>query len=241
MHTSNTNNNLDAHNPLIKALSNSNLNDFDPKYAKNDHIITRQHSKQMHSETNLLDISNEEISIMPNVPPKRPPPPIPPNPFQQQNEPKLIDISSNGFDDDFSKVTFTTTTKSEIASNRPPPLPPFPSKQQETYKTPFFTLSSQDSYSSNDPFSSITSQQQSIIPPPLPPMPPNLQSSIRSSVPPPLPPLPAMTKSFSKPLEPQRPAPPQRPTSLVNPQLDPFGNSVFNPPAQSPQNSSPWG
>ncbi len=242
------------HNPLFKALSNSNLNDFDPEIEKSASII-KPPVKHIHSATNLLDMSNDEIPGFDVLitaqssaqPPKRPPPPVPvANPFQQQLKlesdtaitPKLVDFDepSTGFDDDFSKLSFAATEKADIIPSRPPPLPPLP--PASTAK-PFFTLSSQNSLDNddNDPFAA---KSVMALPPPLPPMPVHLKSSSNSSfksspaLPPPLPPLPAKVNSqspFDNPVKAasQPPPLPKRPSDLGNQKLDLFGNPVFNP------------
>lgn len=105
-------------NPLIKALSNSNLTSmFD---APSNNIIQQNH-KFVHSEIDLLGIGINETLTMHNnqlhtknlnpVPPRRPPPPtaMP----QISKEDQLIEIESEesnnnesnfGFDDDFGKM-----------------------------------------------------------------------------------------------------------------------------------------
>jgi hypothetical protein len=119
------------HNPLIKALSNSDLFDNslnEPPTAE----IVNLHSHQQaantrhmqHSAVNLLDLSNDELSfgdsfattmhtnkhaMSQTMPPRRPPPPLPsqankPDPFKVNEPTPLITIdsaSSLGFDDDF--------------------------------------------------------------------------------------------------------------------------------------------
>jgi len=259
MNKGKTNDTLCApHNPLFKALSNSNLNDYDPEIEKNTNII-KPAVKQIHSATNILDLSNDEIpgfdvltTGLTNVqPPKRPPPPIPANfPFQQQqlkietdtiNTPKLVDFDettdlSMGFDDDFSKLSIVSTKNADIVPTRPPPLPPMP--KTSTTK-PFFTLSSQNSLDNDDnnPFDVITA---TTLPPPLPPMPVHLISSANASsksslvLPPPLPPMPVKTINldpFENPIKAasQPPPLPKRPSDLLNKKLDLFGNPVFNP------------
>jgi hypothetical protein len=152
------------HNPLIKALSNSNLfdNSFnEPPTAEivnlNSHHQPAKHVQ--HSAVNLLDLSSDELSFdnsfapsthtnkqatNQTLPPRRPPPPLPPqtavklDPFKASEPTPLITIdsaSSLGFDDDFGSfgnlqnkqsTTTTTTTSAPQAATRPPPLPPLP-------------------------------------------------------------------------------------------------------------------
>lgn len=261
MSTGKSHHSLSAHNPLIKALSNSNLNDFDPGHEKSEQIIKPPLPKHIQSATDLLDMANDEIPGFRNVlttqasfPPKRPPPPVPANPFQQQFKTSfdspLVDLGPSntefGFDDDFSKLSFSASKPIEIAPSRPPPLPPMPDKKPSTpSETPFFTLGSIDSSESStpmptDPFMSTDPIQPiKSVPPSLPPIPPrakiyNAQPDL-SAIPPPLPPPPIMSRVPSMPPgtfnnQTVKPPPlPRRPSDLTPQQLDLFGNPVFNP------------
>jgi hypothetical protein len=240
-----------------KALSNSNLNDFDAKYDKNAELIKTRTT--VHSATNLLDISNEELpdhghilaipgSTAQMAPPRRPPPPVPAFPStlpkKTSNEDlvlPLVDISpivdlrsepenQIGFEDDFSRVSFSLG--SSTSNQAPPPLPPLPSNIVKS-KPPLFTLDSTESdspfpESDEDPFLALASasankpisanpinnSKPQLLPPlpPLPPMPPKIQN--QSSIPA------STNSSFKSYIQPQQssvppPLPPPPSASLV--------------------------
>ena len=210
------------HNPLVKALSNSNLNMFETQSS---------HPKYIHSAVNLLDVANEElITTVPTlVPPKRPPPPssMPKlvDPFEMSHfdeQVPTIQVTKDsaaslafGFDDDFSKFTPSSGSNennhesliapqiSTIIPTRAPPLPPLPSKPEQAAKVttpqssnPVFTLF-------DDAFEAFTGP----IPPPLPPNPVIAKpAQTVPARPPPLPPMPV-----AQPKIPQRPTPPPVP------------------------------
>ena len=246
MNKSNSNEStLNEHNPLIKALSNSNLDIYDQRFKNNDTIrnVRTMHSK-MHSAANLLDVSNDEnthfdlLSLSNGMPPKRPPPPIPPNPiqYQPQKVESLIDIETpctHGFDDDFSAFTTNKNDFNQpqlVNVNRPPPLPPLPSSLLNNSvvknETPFFTLNSSESEPttpSQTPSVSVLSQQ----PPPLPPMPIKSQTLNANSacLPPPLPPMPSVPPRF---VDPALQKNIQRPQTLPTQQFDLLGNPITN-------------
>lgn len=206
----------------------------------------------MQSATNLLDISNEElpefgqILSIPNAasqaPPRRPPPPVPafpsalPKGASNQDFAQLVDISQEperssqlGFEDDFSRVSFTAST----STSAPPPLPPLPSNlvnKSNTAQPPLFTLGSSEPdsnsepntpfpASNDDPFlalasASVSKQMSSMttttskpqLPPPLPPMPARIQQQQSSA--------PKSGGSFKSYIQPQQ-------TSGVPPPLPP--------------------
>jgi hypothetical protein len=206
------------HNPLVKALSNSNLNMFDSQISQNNH------PKYIHSAVNLLDVANEELIVTTApmlVPPKRPPPPssfpkMSSDPFETSpfDDPvPTIQITKDsaaslafGFDDDFGKFSLNDKNNNSeslpppqnntVIPTRAPPLPPLPNKPEQAKVTtppshPVFTLFD-DSF---DP-----------IPPPLPPKPATVPAR-----PPPLPPMPTtqpLVPTSAQPKIPQRPTPP---------------------------------
>lgn len=125
------------HNPIIKALSNSNLSSLN-----HPHTNTRI----AHSDANLLDLSlDEPISL--SVPPIRPPPPPPSvtnKQQQQQQEQPLIEIESQnkfGFDDDFNSLFINDTVQTQqVPQPRPPPLPPYPNRNPSGIKNQTYSL-----------------------------------------------------------------------------------------------------
>ena len=138
------------HNPLIKALSNSNLAIYDTQLNGNLISISNPFQnntpKVAHSAANLLDTTNDEMLNHASLiaPPRRPPPPAAnstgastQNFFLDSFEPAkpmletMTKSNSFGFEDDFSSysaVKLTTNNNQTTAPTRlPPPLPPFPS------------------------------------------------------------------------------------------------------------------
>jgi hypothetical protein len=63
------------HNPLVKALSNSNLNMFNSMTNSNQLQLSKQNTN-VHSVVDLLGLSNDEESQQHSAP-RRPPPPVP--------------------------------------------------------------------------------------------------------------------------------------------------------------------
>ena len=126
------------HNPMIKALSNSNLTMFDST-ANADLLNMNQpfeHTpKYTHSAVNLLDSLNEEVTVHASLiaPPRRPPPPQTNN-FQTNfasntstTHETIRKSNSFGFEDDFSSIPVNklATASTNNGNGRPPPLPPF--------------------------------------------------------------------------------------------------------------------
>lgn len=135
------------HNPLIKALSNSNLTIYDTPVNANQTSITHPFQnnapKVAHSAANLLDSINDEVLSHASLiaPPRRPPPPASMNStgtfaqnfYDDSFEPKktetIVKSSSFGFEDDFSSFPATKLTANSnptTTARMPPPLPPLP-------------------------------------------------------------------------------------------------------------------
>ena len=200
------------HNPMIKALSNSNLTMFDQPInfdlTSITHPFQNHQPKVTHSAANLLDSLNDEVLAHASLiapPPRRPPPPQI-KLFQQLSNSSDTMPKSNsfGFEDDFSSFPVNKLANSNnTVPARPPPLPPMsafsnPPDQQQTPENgakPSFNLFD-DSFDSN-PFSSPIVPSR---PPPLPPMQNQLSSSnTKTSVlPPPLPPMPSRNQSSNR-------------------------------------------
>ena len=149
------------HNPIIKSLSNSNLQMFDQQ----QHIqlsSNNVHFKTGHSAVNLLDLANEEplittaiySNVPPLIPPKRPPPPV-----RNNSNPSLT--PTNVFDDDKNSL-FKIEEDNKSSFNDP------------------FKLNNNDKFGFDDDFASLAissvksevSQSNPKVPPPLPPLPP---------------------------------------------------------------------
>ena len=137
------------HNPMVKALSNSNLQMLDQQHQLH---VSNLHPKNVHSAVNLLDLANEEplittsiySNVPPLLPPKRPPPPPPStkiitnllddlSPLIKIEQNEELGFNDNftanplGFDDDFGSLKISNE-KIETSKNSkvPPPLPPLP-------------------------------------------------------------------------------------------------------------------
>lgn len=231
------------HNPIVKALSNSNLNLFDEPH----------HPKYVHSAACLVDLSiNEDMekhsrSVTSLQPPKRPPPP-PASFSNTQNKQELvqpliqieplISIESEekvGFDDDFGKLhisnSFSLPNQTQTNTNNAPPLPPLPStlpvsSTQSQTKTVFDLFDdSFDPFAPFDNSSSTTSRNPTTN---NKPSPPPFPAS-----------LPANTIApSSQPIVPTRPPPlPPMPTTLPktsqfmnDTNFNPFASTTFNQP-----------
>jgi hypothetical protein len=241
------------HNPIVKALSNSNLSLFDEPH----------HTKYIHSTACLVDLSiNEDLekhsrSVTSLQPPKRPPPP--PSLFNTstaQNKQELIQplihieplitIESEknvGFDDDFGKFQIIDTLPNQIPTNAPP-LPPLPStlpvSSSQTQPKAVFDLFD-DSFDPFAPYekSSLTTNASINTATNNKPLPPPLPGS-----------LPTNTSAPSiKPIVPTRPPPlPPMPTNLPKTSLlindanfNPFASEGFNQTAapKAPVRPSP--
>jgi len=155
----------DHHNPMVKALSNSNLQMFDQQQHIQLNNNNSSHLKVGHSAVNLLDLANEEplittsiySNVPPLLPPKRPPPPAP---TRNNSNPSLT--PTNAFDE----------TK---------PLFKIEEDNKSTFNDPFSTISSNNNkFGFDDDFGSLAisavktevSSNNSKAPPPLPPLPP---------------------------------------------------------------------
>lgn len=148
------------HNPMIKALSNSNLTMFEQNASVDSHSISQpfEHTpKYTHSAVNLLDSVNEEVTLHASLiapPPRRPPPPHATNSsanlFQSngdqftkpttQND-SIPKSNSFGFEDDFSLIPVNRLASKSEPPTRPPPLPPFPgvnSNSNQPTRTKYF-------------------------------------------------------------------------------------------------------
>ena len=233
------------HNPLIKALSNSNLTMFDHPVSNNisaNLIDTTGHSKNVHSAMNLLDLVDEDAksisadsfrslyshqssnSSQPSLPPRRPPPP--PN-----SQTSTISVGSNSstsrivdpFDQVFSTNDF----------GQPPIIQVDSAKSLNGFDDDFglvFTSSnnSAPSVNNDDPFSAISNRQvkpEPTRPPPLPPMTTAKQGTESTAANPPASSSNALFTLFdddfgsmnpSEPAKPQQPPLPPMPATLPN-------------------------
>ncbi len=144
------------HNPIVKSLSNSNLQMFDQQH----HIQltnSNTHHKTGHSAVNLLDLANEEplitTSIYSNVPPLLPPK-RPPPPARNNSNPTLTPV--NAFDD--ANPLFKIEEDNKSTLNNP------------------FNLNNNNKFGFDDDFGALAisdvGQRNSKAPPPLPPLPP---------------------------------------------------------------------
>ena len=144
------------YNPIVKSLSNSNLQMFDQQH----HIQlsnNNAHHKTGHSAVNLLDLANEEplitTSIYSNVPPLLPPK-RPPPPARNNSNPTLTPV--NAFDD--ANPLFKIEEDNKSTLNDP------------------FNLNNNNKFGFDDDFGALAisdvSQSNSKAPPPLPPLPP---------------------------------------------------------------------
>ncbi len=197
---SNTSTGHDYHNPLVKALSNSNLNMFNSFTNSNQLQLSKQ-ATNVHSVVDLLGLSNNEDSLQ-HPPPRRPPPPVP---TQKPAATTFKDIFGQ---DDMIATSSELSTPSQdqeetlvqISDIPPQPAPLIFVESSGSLNTnsnsnAFFGF--EDDFSSFNPTVAETnikiSSSTQQAPPPLPPPPTSLPSM--PTRPPPLPQ--QQTASFS--------------------------------------------
>lgn len=224
------------HNPLVKALSNSNLNMFNSITNTNQLQLSKQNTN-VHSVVDLLGLSNDDDTVQHHLPPPvRPPPPVP---TQKPAATTFKDIF--GQEDMIATSSELSTPSQDLHEETLVQFSDLPPQQP----APLIFVESSSSLNNNsnsnaflgfeDDFSTFNPAAKEDVnkispsttqPPPLPPPP----TSSLPARPPPLPPQPTASFSlFDDPFDtpvvqttatlPNRPLPPPPPLPPMPPNL----------------------